>query len=34
MPLPSYTDRFFDEALTRWGYGPNAGDKEKINTLL
>jgi hypothetical protein len=34
MPLPPYTSRFFEEAPARWGYGPIASDKEKIDTLL
>jgi hypothetical protein len=34
VPLPPYIGRFFEEAPARWGYGPVAGDKEKVNTLL
>jgi hypothetical protein len=33
-PLPPYTDRFFEEAPERWGYGPIAADRKRIDTLL
>jgi hypothetical protein len=33
-PLPPYTDHFFEEAPERWGYGPIAADRKKIDTLL
>jgi hypothetical protein len=34
VPLPPYTGRFFEETLERWGYGPIATDRKKIDTLL
>jgi hypothetical protein len=33
-PLLPYTDRFFEEAPERWGYGPITVDRKKIDTLL
>jgi hypothetical protein len=34
MPLPPYTCCFFREAPERWGYGPIAAERKKIDTLL
>jgi hypothetical protein len=33
-PLPPYTGRSFGEAPKRWGYGPIAFEKRKIDSLL
>jgi hypothetical protein len=33
-PLPPYISHFFEEAQARWGYGPVATNKEKIDTLF
>jgi hypothetical protein len=33
-PLPSYIGRSFGEVPERWGYGPIAAEKNKIDSLL
>jgi hypothetical protein len=33
-PLPPYTSHSFGEAPERWGYGPIAFEKRKIDSLL
>jgi hypothetical protein len=34
VPLPPFTGRFFGEASERWGYGPIASKKKKIDSLF
>jgi hypothetical protein len=34
VPLSPYTGCSFEEALERWGYGPIASEKKKIDSLL
>jgi hypothetical protein len=33
-PQPPFTGRFFEEAPERWGYGPIASKKKKIDSLF